>query len=54
MIEFISDKVKVKTGNVDNSAQVTFYVGEYQLDKIKDLVSMVDKNLKVKVEEYDG
>lgn len=53
-IEFVADKVKVKTGNVDNSATVIFTVGEYQLDKIKDLISLVDKNLKVSVEKYDG
>jgi len=54
VIQFIADQVKVKTGKPDNSAVVEFTVGEYQLDKIKDLVTIVDKNLKVEVSEYDG
>jgi hypothetical protein len=50
MIKFIADKVKVKTGRVDNSAVVEFEIGEYQLPNIKDLVGIVDKELKVGVE----
>lgn len=52
-IQFIADRVKVKTGRVDNSADVTFEVGEYQLKEIKDLMDMLDKNLKVTVEVAD-
>lgn len=51
-LSFVADKVKVKTGNVDNSATVTFFIGEYQLKHIKELVDLVDKNLKVTVSEY--
>jgi hypothetical protein len=47
---FNSDKVKVKTGRADNSADVIFEIGEYQLEKIKDLIDIVDKNLKISVE----
>jgi hypothetical protein len=50
MIEFNSDKVKVKTGKADNSADVIFEIGEYQLDNIKDLINIVGKNLKITVE----
>lgn len=55
-ITFMSDKVKVKTGHrVDNSGEVTFIVGEYMLEKIKDLTTIIDKNLiiTVKIEEND-
>lgn len=51
-IKFMSDKVKVKTGRMDNSAIVEFEIGEYQLENIKELVGIVDKELKVTV-EYD-
>lgn len=47
---FRSDRVKVKTGRADNSAVVEFTIGEYQLDNIKELVNVIDKNLKVSVE----
>ena len=50
MITFNSDKVLVKTGKADNSATVTFEVGEYQLENIKELVGIVDKNMKIMVE----
>ena len=46
----MSDKVKVKTGRADNSATVEFEIGEYQLQNIKDLVNIVDKELKVSIE----
>lgn len=49
-VRFESDKVTVKTGRVDNSAIVSFEIGEYQLDQIKDLVSVRDSVLKVTVE----
>ena len=50
MIEFKSDKVTIRTGRVDNSAIVSFEVGEYQLYNIKELIGLVDKNLKITVE----
>ena len=50
MIEFNSDQVKIKTGKVDNSATVEFTVGEYQISNIKDLIDIIDKNMKVTVE----
>lgn len=49
-ITFQSDKVKIKTGKVDNSATVEFEVGEYQLSNIKELVGLVDKVYSVTVE----
>jgi len=49
-IVFMADQVKVKTGRVDNSGVVEFIVGEYQLEHIKDLISLRDVNLKVTVE----
>lgn len=49
-ITFTADKVKVKTGHrIDNSGEVTFIVGEYELDNIKDLVNVVDKEIKVDI-----
>ncbi len=50
MITFQSDKVKIKTGKVDNSATVEFEIGEYQLSNIKELVGLVDKIYTVTVE----
>ena len=47
---FLSDKVKVRTGRADNSATVEFEIGEYQLENIKGLISVVDKEIKVIVE----
>ena len=52
IIEFTADKIKVRTGSVDNGAVVSFDVGEYQVEKLKELIGIVDKELKVKV-EYD-
>ena len=52
-ITFNSDKVKVKTGRVDNSAIVEFEIGEYELENIKELVNVVNKNLKIIVEIID-
>ena len=50
MIEFNSDKVTIRTGRVDNSAIVSFEVGEYELNNIMELIKIVDKNLKISVE----
>lgn len=50
MIIFLSDKVKVKTGKADNSATVEFEIGEYQLENIKELIGIIDKNMKITVE----
>ena len=50
MIIFNSDKVRVKTGKADNSATVEFEIGEYQISNIKDLIDIIDKNMKVTVE----
>jgi hypothetical protein len=52
-IEFNSDKVLVRTGRVDNSAIVQFEVGEYEVHKLKELIGVVDKVLKVKI-NIDG
>ncbi len=47
-ITFQADKVKVKSGHrIDNSGEVTFLIGEYQLSQIKDLVTVVDKPMQV-------
>ena len=53
-ITFQSDKVKIKTGKVDNSATVEFEIGEYQLSNIKELVGLVDKIYTVTVETEGG
>ncbi len=50
-IIFRSDRVQVETGKrVDNSGKVTFIVGEYELNAITPLTTIIDKNLKVTVE----
>lgn len=50
-ITFQSDQVKVKSGHkVDGSAEVTFIIGEYQVENIVDLVTIKDKLLSVSVE----
>jgi hypothetical protein len=49
-IKFNADRVKIKSGHrVDNSGEVIFMVGEYQLENIKNLVNIIDKNLEVTV-----
>lgn len=54
-VEFHADKVKVKTGyRVDNSSIVEFEIGEYESSKLKDLIGIVDKNLKVTVEIHEN
>lgn len=51
IIQFQSDQVKVKTGHkVDNSAEITFVVGEYMLEKIKEFVTLTDCVFNVSVE----
>lgn len=51
MITFVADRVKVKSGHrVDNSGEVILMVGEYELDKIKELVGVVDQLIKVSIE----
>lgn len=50
MIVFNSDKVGIKGPKVDNSYVISFEVGEYEVKNIKDLVGLVDTNLKVSVE----
>lgn len=50
LIQFQSDKVTIKTGRVDNSAIVSFEVGEYQLERIAPLISLRDQVLKITVE----
>lgn len=50
-IEFSADKVKVKSGNEDGGAIVSFYIGEYMLQQIEKLVSVErGKMLKVSIE----
>lgn len=50
VISFFADKVKVKTGRIDNSGIVEFEVGEYELKNIAQLVTVTDCVLKVTVE----
>lgn len=52
-VEFMADKVTIKTGRVDGSAIVSFEVGEYQLKNLKELVALVNKALKVTVDIED-
>lgn len=50
-VQFISDRVKVRTNwKIDNSATVEFEIGEYQAKNLKELIGVVDKELKVTVE----
>ena len=52
-IKFIADGVKIKSGKADKSADVTFTVGEYMLDMIKDLVAVTDAEIDVEVKVND-
>ena len=51
MIKFTSDRVEVKTGNIDGGAWVKLYVGEYDIQSIMQLALVRDKTIKVTVEE---
>lgn len=53
-IQFQSDKVKVKTGRVDNSAVVEFEIGEHMLQHIAPLVTLRDVVLTVTVDVEDN
>lgn len=51
-IQFLSDKVKIKIGHrVDGSAEVTFEVGEYMVEKILPIALLSDSILKVTIEK---
>jgi len=50
MIEFKADKVSLSGPKIDGSYKVSFDVGEYQLENIKDLVTIKDCVLSIKVE----
>jgi hypothetical protein len=53
-IKFESDQVKVKSGHrVDGSGEVTFMIGEYQLQNIVGLVTVKDQLLRITVEVDD-
>lgn len=49
LIKFSSDRVLIKGPKADNSYQVVFEVGEYEVSKIKDLVGVFDQVLEVEV-----
>lgn len=54
MIEFLSDKVKVNGAKVDGSYTVTFEVGEYEQDKVAELLRIKQGTLiKVVVDESE-
>ena len=50
MIDFIADKVLLRGPKIDGSWVITFEVGEYMYQKIKDLPTLNGKNIKVVVE----
>ena len=50
MIQFNADKVAIRTGKVDNSAIVSFEIGEYEVKNIKELLGIVDKNMRITVD----
>lgn len=54
MTTFTSDRIELKTGNVDGGAWVKFYVGEYELDKIMQLALIRDKVIKVTVDDTES
>jgi len=49
-ITFQSDRVTLKTGRPDNSAVVSFEIGEYELESVKELVTITNAVLNVRVE----
>lgn len=51
LITFKSDRVKIKSGHrVDNSGEVIFEVGEYELKNIVPLVTVLDKEMTITVD----
>lgn len=46
-IQFIADKVAIKTGKVDHSGSVTFDVGQYALIDVAPLVACDWRAIKV-------
>lgn len=56
MIQFNADHVKVNgPRESDGNLSITFTTGEYEQDKIAELLKIEkDKVLKVTIEEYDG
>lgn len=47
--EFIADRVKISGPRVDGSYSITFEVGEYQWDNIKELPNLNDELIYIKV-----
>ena len=52
-LELNADKITIRGPNVDNGWKVTFDVGEYEFDKVAELVQMGQGNFKLVVEKYD-
>ncbi len=53
MQSFLADKVKISGPRIDGSYTITFEVGEYEYDNIKDMVKLNGKIIKVSVEEKE-
>lgn len=49
MINFVADRVKISGPRVDGNFTITFDVGEYQYDNIKDIPKMNDNILYIAV-----
>jgi len=49
MINFVADRVKISGPRVDGNFTITFDVGEYQYDNIKDIPKLNDDVLYVTV-----
>jgi len=49
-VNFLSDKVRLSGPKVDGTVSVTFEVGEYQVDNLKELLGIRDKNISVTIE----
>jgi len=50
---FTADKVKIAGAKIDGSYTITFEVGEYEYDKIKDIPKLNGGNIKVEVKNAD-
>ena len=51
MIKLISDKHKVNGPRIDGSYTLTFEVGEYEVDKIAEVMKM-QGNLEITIDKY--
>jgi len=53
MIRFVSDRVRLSGPRIDGNYTLTFDVGEYEYDKIKDIPTLNNNQIYVSVSNND-